>query len=292
MTVVDISPDKSQPDGHFEIKLKENPNHAAESTRNEVIQLFSDNIAFPITYRSTAYAGNAKLQEAVGYVIDKKESDRWDKRYIFVKDHLFIVTDWKSKDDYYIRYILKSKNAPADKTEKKEKKKKKGFFKSLKEGIKNAKAGGGGSIEKLKAEVLQPYLDKATVKQKAYYPEWIKVTENLKTKEFMEDQAVLMKKAMKQYNDDIFNSPEYQRMLAYRRWLDNSINMTVHNKSGSTIWVGSTKEAFISNEIQSGGSSTENCTSDMYYYYSDAKGTPGKKFYTEDSACGSSVTIN
>ena len=129
MTVVDISPDKSQPDGHFEIKLKENPNHAAESTRNEVIQLFSDNIAFPVTYRSTAYAGNAKLQEAVGYVIDKKESDRWDKRYIFVKDYLFIVTDWKSKDDYYIRYILKSKNAPADKTEKKEKKKKKGFFK-------------------------------------------------------------------------------------------------------------------------------------------------------------------
>ncbi len=80
-------------------------------------------------------------------------------------------------------------------------------------------------------------------------------------------------------------------MLAYHKWLDNNINITVHNKSNSTIWVGSSAEAFTTHEISAGDSSNQTCTTNIYYYFSDAKGTPGRKFYTADSSCGSSETI-
>ena len=174
-----------------------------------------------------------------------------------------------------------------------QKKKKKGFggfIKAMKEG---ATAGGGSSTEKLKTEVLQPYLEKAFAKQKAYYATWIKKPENAKTKKHLDDVAALMKKAMKKYNDDIFNSPEYQRMLAFNKWYNNNKVMTAHNKTGRTIWVGSSKEAFMTTKISAGGSSSSvSCDKDMYYYYSDSKGSQGRKFYTKNSSCGGSVTIN
>lgn len=293
MEITAINQDKAQPNGHYEIIINEYPDHATESTRNETAQFFADNVAFPVTYLRSVYEGNKKLQEKVGYVIREGRSVGGD-RMVFIDDYLFMLHNWKNKDDYEVRFVLKAPKIAGDEPEGKgvkKKKKKKGFFKSLKDGIKNA-GSGGVSIEKVKAEILQPYLDSATQKQERYYAEWIKNPENAKTKKYMEDKRAMMDKAMKQYNDDIFNSPEYQRMLAYHKWLDNNVNVTVHNKSNNIIWVGSSKEAFITHEIAPGGNSTQTCTTDMYYYYSDAKGTPGKKFYTADSGCGSSVTIN
>jgi hypothetical protein len=291
MEITEVNQDQAQPNGHYEIVLKEYPDSERESTRNESIQLFADNIAFPVTYIRSVYEGNAKLQDKVGYVIREGRSVGSD-RVVFIDNYLFILHNWQNKDNYEIRYVLKSKsNATDEPTEKGKKKKKKGFFKAMKEGMKNM-ASGGVSIENLKTTVLQPYLDKATEKQSTFYATWIKDADNAKTVKFMDDKRKMMTKAMKQYNDDIFNSPEYQRMLAYHRWLDSNINVTVYNKSNSTIWVGSTKEAFITTKIEPGGDSVQTCTTDMYYYYSDAKGSPGTKFYNADAACGSSVTIN
>jgi len=294
VNIADIKRNRDQPNSHFEIHLKKYPNHASESKRNTAYKYFPDNLAFPVTYFAGSFQGNKKLQEQVGYVI-REYRDPADDRIVFVDDYLFMLQKWKSKDNYEVRWILKAPKAEKEKAESKTKtkKKKNGFFKSLKKKFNNAKPLSSNiSIEKIKAEVLQPYLDAATKKQEAYYASWIKKPENAKTKKYIDDKRAMMKKAIKQYNDDIFNSPEYQRMLAYQKWIDNSINMTVHNKSGSTIWVGSSATAFITNEISSGSSSTQTCTSDMYYYLSDAKGAKGYKFYTADSSCGSSVTIN
>ena len=292
MIMTNILPAKDMPDAHFEIALKLNPDDATESKSKEIDHYFADNIAFPVTYINTAYEGNSKLQKAVGYSIRRSEKYPAQERLVFVDGYIFILRWWRSKDDYIVSYVIKSKEAKADKAEGKKKKKKGfgGFIKAMKEG---ATAGGGSSTEKLKTEVLQPYLEKAFAKQKAYYATWIKKPENAKTKKHLDDVAALMKKAMKKYNDDIFNSPEYQRMLAFNKWYNNNKVMTAHNKTGRTIWVGSSKEAFMTTKISAGGSSSSvSCDKDMYYYYSDSKGSQGRKFYTKNSSCGGSVTIN
>jgi hypothetical protein len=296
INISDITFDKNQPKAHFEISLKKYPNHPRESDRNAIHKYFPDNIAFPVTYFASVYEGNKKLQDKVGYVVREGRSVG-DDRIVLLDSYLFMLQNWKNKDNYEIRWIVKipktTTEVSANNNKEKPKKKKKGFFKGLKDKIKEgASVGSGVSIEKMKTEVLQPYLDAATEKQKTYYATWIKKAENTKTKKYLDDKRTLMKKAIKQYNDDIFNSPEYQRMLAYQKWIDNNINVTVYNKSGRTIWVGSSATAFITTKIDTGGSSTQTCTSDMYYYYSDAKGTPGTKFYNGNAACGSSVTIN
>jgi hypothetical protein len=292
VNISDIKPDKNQPNMHFEISLKKYPNHARESARNATHTYFPDNIAFPVTYFSSYFEGNKKLQDAVGYVVSNGRNVG-DDRIVFVGDYLFMLQNWKSKDDYEVRWVLKAPKAEQADSKEKPKAKKKGFFKSIKSNLKNIKSlGSGVNIGEVKTQILQPYLDEATKKQKTYYANWIKNKENAETKKYIEDKAMLMEKAIRQYNDDIFNSPEYQRMLAYQKWLQNNVNFTVYNKSDRTIWVGSSKESFITTKIEPGGSSVQTCTSDMYYYYSDAKGTPGTKFYNGNAACGSSVTIN
>ncbi|WP_407556671.1 hypothetical protein [Winogradskyella sp. 4-2091] len=292
MTITDIQMDKSRPNDHFEISFKKYPNHAAESTRNTVIRLFADDTAFPVTYMQSNYEGNGKLQKAVGYVVREGKSVG-DERFVFVDDYLFFLSDWKSKDDYSVRFILKfPETTTKDSGEKTKKKKKGGFFKKLKQGLKEGSTGSEEKIKKLKAEVLQPYLNKATAQQKSQYATWIKDPKNVKLKKHIADTRVLMDKAMKKYNDDIFNSPEHQRMLAFNKWYKNNKVMTVHNKTGRRIWVGSSKNAHITTGIDNGHSRSISCSSDMYYYFIDENRTPGTKFYTADTACGSSVTIN
>jgi hypothetical protein len=288
--ISDISFHKDQPNEHFVVSIRKYPNHSDEKKSKSAYTYFPDDMAFPATYISSYYVGNDKLKEQVGYVVENKHVG--DDRIVFVDDYLFMLQKWKSKDQYEIRWVTKAPKVAGPKTEgeKPAKKKKGGFFKQLKAQMNRASA--GIDIDAIKAEILQPYLDVATKKQETFYASWIKKPENARTKKYIDDKRAMMKKAIKQYNDDIFNSPEYQRMLAYQKWIDNSINMTVKNNKGTTVWVGSSATAFITTEIAAGASATQTCTGDLYYYYSDSKGSQGTKFYSADSACGSSVTIN
>ena len=291
--IADITFDKDQPNAHYVVSIRKYPNHANEGKSKAAYTYFPDNIAFPVTYMYSHYVGNDKLKEQVGYVVENNKNYVGDDRIVFVNDYLFMLQKWVSKDKYEIRWVLKAPKVTGQKSEgnKPVKKKKKGFFKALKEQM-NRSTSGGLDIEKVKVEVLQPYLDQATSKQKAYYSSWIKDPENAKTKKYIDDKRAMMKKAIKNYNDDIFNSPEYQRMLAYQKWIDNNINVTVKNQGNTTLWVGSSATAFITTEIAPGGSSTQTCTTDLYYYFSDAKGSKGYKFYSADGSCGGTVTIN
>ncbi|WMI64312.1 hypothetical protein RBH94_09585 [Aestuariibaculum sp. YM273] len=55
MEITDVQFDKNQPNDHFEIVLRQYPNHATESIRNETSQYFPDNIAFPVTYLKSVF---------------------------------------------------------------------------------------------------------------------------------------------------------------------------------------------------------------------------------------------
>lgn len=288
--IVELRPEKNQPNEHFQIMFKNYPDSRTESKKNKVTSYFPDNIAFPVTYIENVYEGNKKLQKKIGYSI-RRGSHIGKKRIVFVKNHIYFLTDWKSKDKYNIDVILR-RNNDAKKEEKPKKKKKKGFgglFKAMKQ-----KASGisGESAVKLVKEELQPYLDKGFEKQKTYYETWLKNPKNAKTAQYIEDLHKAMQKGMKDYNQAIFDSPEYKRIMAHLKWMEKNINMTVQNNKGRAIWVGSSPEASITNKIDSGSSRTETCTSDMYYYYSSAKGSPGTKFYSAKSGCGGTVTIN
>jgi hypothetical protein len=98
--------------------------------------------------------------------------------------------------------------------------------------------------------------------------------------------------SIKAYNDSIKATPEYKKMIAHRKWMEGNVNLEVKNSSGHTYWIGSSKNAFIVTEVSAGRSSTMNCTSNLYYYSSETKGSPGTLFYNKNSSCGGSVTLN
>lgn len=241
----------------------------------EADMFIPDNVAFPVTYMLRVYEGNNKTRKKVGYY---PRTDVYeDTRAVFLNGKIYILENWKDKDNYKLDAVLEYREKPL-----------KGL-KMMKEVLKSPK--------KMKSEkphqVLQKYLDAATAKQKSYYATWIKKPENAKTIQYLKDLKAATAKALKDYNQAIFDSPEYQRMLAHRRWMDKNANMTVQNNTGRTIWVGSSPEAFITTEIQAGSSKSNiSCTSDMYYYYSSSKGSRGTKFHHKKSGCGTTVNIN
>lgn len=269
--ITNIEPEKNQPHKHVIVTVGES-------------KYFPGNIAFPVTYYRAFYEGNVKLQKKVGYTVTRG-SHVGKERLVVVNDYVFLLNDWRNKDDYSVSRVFKVGNGgqPA---------KKNGLGSLLGAMVTVAT---GGSLEEdkgaLKREVLQPYLDQATAKQKSYYATWIQDPTNAKTKQYLDDLDMAMTQAMHNYNKKIYNSPAHQRMLAHRRWMAKNVNMKVYNKKGTTIWIGSTEKAFITNEIGVGRDTTSSCTSDMYYYFSDKNGTPGTKFNSDGDNCSGSVTI-
>ncbi len=246
-----------------------------DASKHKPSMFIPDNVAFPVTYMMRVYEGNRKIQENVGYC---PRTDVYeDTRAVFLDGKIYILENWKDKDHYNLKAVLEYRE-----------KKLKGL-KMMKEVMKSPK--------KMKSEKphekLQNYLDKATAKQNSFYSTWSKQPENVKTIQYLKDLETATEKAIKNYNDAIFNSPEHQRMLAHRRWMDKNVNMTVTNNTGRTIWIGSNDKAFITTKLNAGESRNNvTCTNDMYYYYSNARNSNGTKFYSAKGACGSVVTIN
>jgi hypothetical protein len=214
--------------------------------------------------------------------------------YVMIGDYLFELT--KIYDDHTFKsiskiYVKKGSNEAEGVAKDGKKKKKKGFFAKLKSAVKDVNSLGPehkkASAEDL-GKMLNDYLTVMYEKQKAY---------TLTSKDKSDMRAIKMAREnedadIKKYNDSIKATPAYKKMIAHREWMDKEINVEVVNTSGRTLWVGSTKEAFITRELSNGASTTMNCQNDLYYYYSDRNGTSGTKFYTNKSACGSSVSTH
>lgn len=291
MEIMNVEADKSKPSGNFEVYLEMFPDD--ESGEGKTRYYYRDNLAFPATYVWNSYAGMSKVRRRAGYVLNTSRNTG-EERLIVLDKYIFVIQDWKNKDEYYGITVLDRVAAP----EKKKKKKKKGgfggFFKALKEGVKTASSGGGGKdiIEKLKKEVLQPYLDKAFAKQEQEK----KKAKNIALQKQEDELRKKVKKAdrdyVKFYNDSLSNTPEYKRIDAHRAKLKAG-SVTVYNKSGRTLWVGHDPTSFISHEVRDGSSyQLQHCYNPVYYYYSEGTGKTGTKVCNANAHCGGSVTIN
>lgn len=292
--IAEIQPDKAQLYGHLHIVVQPYPNDPSDQTRNTRVDYFADNVAFPVTYRRTVYEGNAKLQEKVGYTLRRGPSVN-KRRLVVVDDYVFLLREWKNKDDYKVGAVLKigSDNTIGSRSSTTGLKKGVGRFlgalaKSMGQVV-AGKTGGGGNIANLKNTVLQPYLDQATAQQQHYYAAWKKKRANAKHLKYLDDMDAAMADGMRNYNRKIYNSPAHQRMLAHRKWMAKNVDVEVQNNTGSTVWVGSQDSPYYSG-IPSGTSSTRDCTNDLYVHYSQGSKS-GTKFYSARSACGSKVSI-
>lgn len=293
--IAEIQPDKAQSYGHLHIVVQPYPEHASDQTRKTRVDYFADNVAFPVTYRQTVYEGNAKLQEKIGYSLRRGRYVN-KERLVVVDNYIFFLNEWKSKDDYRLRSVLKidGDNAIGAKSSTTGLSKSKGFGGFLGELTKamGQVATGqtvGEDTDKLKETVLQPYLDKATAEQKRKFAVWKQKPANARHLKYLDDMDAAMTEGIRNYNKKIYNSPAHQRMLAHRRWMEKNINVEVKNNTGSRVWVGSKTSPYYAG-IPSGSSSTHTCTGDLYVHYSK-ESTSGTKFYNARSACGSSVNI-
>ena len=244
----EISPDKSKPKDNLKLLVQLKPESVTDSEREKRTTFFADKEIFPATYINTSYEGNKKMQEQNGYVV-RRGKYAGETRLVFVKDYIFYLTYWTDKDNYTLAAIL-SNGVKGNEDSAKEKKKKKmgGFFKALKEGIKTGSTNTGRSnpkMEKLKIEVLQPYLDAATAIQKKMESS----PEALKAKR---DAAAINEKMNKS--------------------IDSYNNVVYVNKTGRTIYIyrgNSTKGAMYGNGVKV----KFPCTSGLNYDFT------GKKWY-------------
>lgn len=296
--ISEILPDKAQSYGNLHVIVQPYPSSASESSRNTEVNYFADNVAFPVTYRQTVYEGNAKLQKKIGYTLRRDQSVN-HRRMVVVDDYIFFLDNWKNKDDYTLKTVLKigSDNTIGSKSATTGLSKSSGFggfLGALTKSMGQVAAGdldGSGEIQKLKTTVLQPYLNQATAQQKSYLATWKQNPANAKHLQYLADMEIAMDEGMKNYNQEIYNSPAHQRMLAHHRWMAKNVDMKVYNKKGIDIWIGTSEDAFITTKVDAGSDAVGECNEDSYYYFSDKRGTPGTKFNSEGDNCGGSVTI-
>lgn len=296
--IAEILPDKAQSYGHLHVIVQPYPSSATESTRNTKVNYFADNVAFPVTYRQNVYEGNAKLQKKIGYTLRRGPFVN-KSRLVVVDDYIFLLNDWKNKDDYTLKTVLKidGDNAIGSRSGTTGLSKSSGFggfLGALTKSMGQVAAGdldGNGEIQNLKATVLQPYLDQATIQQQSYFAKWKQKPANAKHLKYLADMEIAMDEGMKNYNQEIYNSPAHQRMLAHHRWMAKNVDMKVYNKKGINIWIGTSENAFITTKVDAGSDAVGECNEDSYYYFSEKRGTPGTKFNSAGDNCGGSVTI-
>ncbi len=219
-------------------------------------------------------------------------------------------TAWVAMDDYVIElggmskdgttfsrfeaiYILQNDAVPPAKEEVK---KKKGFLsklKDLKETVKSGASGGakfGPAYERVATRDLRSeittYLKQMKSKEASLTgAQKAEAKKLVQAKEAGEDYV-------KRYNDSLYNSPEQRRIRADWKLINGATNVEVKNNSGRTLFVSQSADNFISQELKDGQSYTMDCRMDLYYFSSSTKHASGKKFYSADGSCGSSVSIN
>ncbi|MBC8753913.1 hypothetical protein H2O64_04475 [Kordia sp. YSTF-M3] len=189
-------------------------------------------------------------------------------------------------------YVLKRPKAMKQDTEEKKvtkKKKKKGLFSRFK----NVGKGGSNSEKKYLrsldiVSIVNTYETKMSAKQKAYQLTSKDKSDRAKIEKFRKEG----KDFVKRYNDSIYNSPK--EVENRRKWtkINAGTRLIVKNNKSTTIWISSSSNNFSNTKIDSGREGAMDCRSDLYYFFSDKKGAKGVKFYSANSACGSSATIN
>ena len=101
----------------------------------------------------------------------------------------------------------------------------------------------------------------------------------------------------KAYNDKIKASPEYKRMKEYQKFSEqvkkesDAKVLTVENKTGKTIYIYSGSH-YDAGTIPPGTSSELDCSRSYSYKFDLSTPGAGSDFYTANSRCGGSITVN
>lgn len=265
-----------------------------------------DNMAFPMTYAQLAYEGNEKLQKAVGYV--PREIRKGSTNRVFVHDGVIFDLstgfDEDSKESYqpyrlYVHESVLKENPKDDKPKKKL---------SLKERMMKKMAGKNSEVAKTitinnylngKEAVKKAieYLEKAVAQKKEVYPKWIINSTNKTRLDLIEERRELMFAAMKKYNEDLMDTPEWRRIVENNRRAEaagRANNVTIQNNTGRDIYIYS-EGSMNGTRVNAGSSSTFDCGTSQYYAFDGNSGTrggnAGPQAYSAGSGCGSTVTV-
>ncbi|GAA0872839.1 hypothetical protein GCM10009117_19860 [Gangjinia marincola] len=267
-----------------------------------------DNMAFPVTFGKEYFMGNEKLQKKVGYVPREFSKGRTVRASVI--DGIIYDYNWKfdAKDkSTHIPYrllvhesFLKEENGK-DSNEKKKKL-------SLKERMMQKMAGNNPEMKaalyvnnKLRdmnaAQIGQDYIQAALAQQKEVEPKWLADKNNARRVKLLDDRRELMYKAMKKYNDDLMDTPEWRRIQENNRLANAAAaknSVTIKNGFGKDVYVYE-EGSMNGTRINAGSTGTFSCSSSYYYAFNGNAGTrggnAGPKAYSANSSCGSTVTI-
>lgn len=228
--------------------------------------------------------------------------DYTDDGYMMVDDLLFVVDNIsdngvpKIENVTAIYVMVKDRTSTNEQTGKK-KKKKGGFMSRMK--AKVASASGGGTrtptYKYIKTvNIVKKFNDYVTAMK-------AKQAKPLTTK----DKADIAKikrareagdEEIKHYNDSIKATPEYQKMKAHQKRMEQMDNntakksVTIHNRTRKDIYI--YKEGSRNGtRINVNSSIKVNCSFNYTYKYDSNSGGTGSACYNANTGCGKSVTI-
>ncbi|MGD1945847.1 MAG: hypothetical protein ACFB0A_06225, partial [Croceivirga sp.] len=273
-----------------------------------------DNMAFPITYAKLFYEGNDKLKKQVGYV--PREIQPGSTNRVCILDGVVFDLNTKFNEDDpdtyvpYRLYVHENFGEDFDEGNKKDsgKKKKRSLKERMEQGMMKKLANKNpelkaiyNCIQKLQAmdavNLVQNYLTSALAKRRVMEPKWKQNANNTKRLELVEERRELMFAAMKKYNEDLMDTPEWRRIQENNAFWEKQArenDITIKNETGSDIYL---YEAGSMNgsRINSGSSGRFNCKTTYYYAFDSNSGSrvgnAGALAYSANSSCGGTITV-
>lgn len=231
------------------------------------------------------------------YPITKVIKHKYDSEgYAMINGSLYKFKAGKdnsiSPQELWAVYVLKRKE-PAEDVKEEKPKKEKGFFKKIR-ALKSNVSGGSKNEERqylnsLDFESLVTGYSHTMNNRQSSYTLTAKDKADLKK---IEEYRKKGKEFVKRYNDSIYNSPS--EVEKRRKWaiINAGTKLVVKNNKSQDIWVSSSNNNHANTKISAGGEGSLDCRSDLFYFFTENKNAKAYKFYDQNSACGSSVTIN
>jgi hypothetical protein len=271
-----------------------------------------DNMAFPVTYARLYYEGNDKLKKQVGYV--PREIRKGSTNRVCIVDGIVfdLSTDFDEKNPetfvpyrLYVHVDFGKDFKPSD--EKKKKKKlslKERMEQSMMKKLAKSKPELQATYNVLQkldamdaANLVQEYLKAAIAKQEEVEPKWLQNANNSKRLELVEERRELMLKAMKKYNEDLMDTPEWRRIQENNRLANAAAaknNVTIKNETGKDIYLYA-EGSMNGSRLNAGSLGSFSCSTTYYYAYNGNSGTRGGNAgplaYRANSSCGGTVSV-
>ena len=263
-----------------------------------------DNMAFPITLAHVAYKGNEKLQQQVGYVPREIRPGTTNRLValggvIYDLSFKFDPENPKTFVPYrlYVHESFGNEPAAAEATEEGKPAKKL----SLKERMKNFKAeleaptadAVGIKLDEMNAIAeVQAYLKRAYAYQQQVEGAWNAKSSNSTRLKLVEERRGLMDEAMKKYNEDLMDTPEWRRIQENNRLADAAAranNVTLKNDTGRDIYIYE-DGSHNGSRINVGSTGTFSCNR-TYFYTFDGNSSWREGKAVGAAGCGTTVAV-